>query len=39
MKLPDSIVAASAYYSKLPIFTADKEFEKLEELDVIIYEV
>lgn len=39
MKLPDAIVAASAYYSKLPIFTADKEFEKLEELDVIIYEV
>ena len=39
MKLPDAIVAASAYYSKLPIFTADKDFEKLEELDVIIYEV
>ena len=39
MKLPDAIVAASAYYSKLPIFTADKEFEKLEELDVIIFEV
>ena len=39
MKLPDAIVAASAYYSKLPIFTADKEFEKLDELDVIIYEV
>lgn len=39
LKLPDAIVAASAYYSKLPIFTADKEFKKLEELDVIIYEV
>jgi predicted nucleic acid-binding protein len=39
LKLPDAIVAASSYYSKLPIFTADKEFEKLEEIDVIIYEV
>ena len=39
LKLPDAIVAASSYYSKLPIFTADKEFKKLEELDVIIYEV
>jgi predicted nucleic acid-binding protein len=39
LKLPDAIIAASSYYSKLPIFTADKEFEKLEEIDVIIFEV
>ncbi len=39
LKLPDAIVAASSYYSKLPIFTADKEFEKLDEIDVIIYEI
>ena len=39
LKLPDAIVAASAYYAKLPIFTADAEFKKLEELNVIIYEV
>ena len=39
LKLPDAIVAASAYYSKLPIFTADKEFGKLKEIDVIIYEI
>ena len=39
LKLPDAIVAASAYYAKLPIFTADKSFEKLEELDVILYQV
>ena len=28
MKLPDAIVAASAYYSKLPIFTADMNCRK-----------
>ena len=39
LKLPDAIVAASSYYSKLPIFTADKEFEKLDEIDVIIYAI
>ena len=39
LKLPDAIVAASAHYSKLPLFTADKDFEKVEELDVIIFEM
>ena len=39
LKLPDAIVAASSYYSKLPIITADKGFKKLKEIDVIIYEV
>jgi predicted nucleic acid-binding protein len=39
LKLPDAIVAASAHYSKLPLFTADKQFEKVEELDVVIFEM
>ena len=37
LKLPDAIVAASSYYSKLPLLTADKAFGKIEELDVIVY--
>jgi predicted nucleic acid-binding protein len=37
--LPDAIVAASAYYSKLALFTADKGFEKIDELDVVIFEM
>ncbi|WP_109830628.1 type II toxin-antitoxin system VapC family toxin [Reichenbachiella versicolor] len=37
LKLPDAIVAASSYYSKLPLLTADKAFGKIEELDVVIY--
>ncbi|MEQ8583387.1 MAG: type II toxin-antitoxin system VapC family toxin [Marinoscillum sp.] len=39
LKLPDAIVAASAFYSKLPLFTADKAFDRIQELDVIIYAV
>jgi predicted nucleic acid-binding protein len=39
LKLPDSIIAASAYVSKLPLLTADKQFKSLEELDIIIYEI
>ncbi|WP_456461783.1 type II toxin-antitoxin system VapC family toxin [Reichenbachiella sp.] len=37
LKLPDAIVAASSFYSKLPLLTADKAFDKIEELDVVIY--
>uniref|UniRef100_UPI00404988B6 type II toxin-antitoxin system VapC family toxin n=1 Tax=Fulvivirga sp. TaxID=1931237 RepID=UPI00404988B6 len=37
LKLPDAIVAATSFYSKLPLLTADKSFGKIEELDVIIY--
>lgn len=39
LKLPDSIIAASAYINKLPLLTADKQFKSLEELDIIIYEI
>ncbi|MGK7391085.1 MAG: type II toxin-antitoxin system VapC family toxin [Candidatus Cyclobacteriaceae bacterium M2_1C_046] len=38
LKLPDSIIAASAYFYKLPLITADKEFQKLEEMNIILYE-
>ncbi len=39
LKLPDSIIAATAFYSKLPFLTADKQFRTIEELDIIIYEI
>ncbi|WP_317195124.1 type II toxin-antitoxin system VapC family toxin [Algoriphagus oliviformis] len=38
IKLPDSIIAASAYTSKAPLLTGDKEFRKIEELNLLIYE-
>ena len=39
LKLTDAIVDEEALYYKMQSFRADKEFEKLEELYVIIYEV
>ncbi|GAA0879829.1 hypothetical protein GCM10009119_27980 [Algoriphagus jejuensis] len=38
IKLPDSIIAASAYFTKIPLLTSDKEFRKIEELNLLIYE-
>ena len=38
LKLPDSIVMASAIYHELPLVTSDKDFSKVEELRVIYYE-
>jgi predicted nucleic acid-binding protein len=36
IKLPDAIIAASAITMGLPIITADKQFEKISGLSVII---
>lgn len=36
IKLPDAIIAASSLSKKLPLFTADKGFGKIEELDAIV---
>ena len=38
IKLPDSIIAASALNFNLPLFSADKDFEKIEDLNFLIYE-
>ncbi len=39
LKLPDSIIAASAYYSGLPLFTADKGFSKIDDINILLYEL
>lgn len=39
LKLPDSIIAATAFYLQLPLMTADKQFRKIEELDIIFYDI
>ncbi len=36
-KLPDSIIAATAIYLDLPLLTADKDFSKIETLDLVLY--
>lgn len=38
VKLPDSIIAGTALYFKMPLISADKGFEKIEELNFLSYE-
>ncbi len=38
IKLPDSIIAATALYLDLPLITADKGFSRIEELNLMMYE-
>ena len=38
LKLPDSIISAMSLYLDLPLITADADFKKIEELDLIFYE-
>jgi predicted nucleic acid-binding protein len=37
IKLPDSIIAASADYLNIPLLTADVEFNKLQSLNILQY--
>ena len=37
LKLPDSIIAASAINKNIPIVSADKAFGKISDLEVIAY--
>lgn len=39
LKLPDAIIAATAYYMNLPIMTADKDLNKINELNILHYEL
>ena len=39
LKLPDSIIAASALSKNLPFVTADKKFGKVSNLDLVLYEI
>ncbi len=36
IKLPDALVAASAYHARLPLLTADKGFAALPDLDLVL---
>lgn len=38
MKLPDSIIAATAISLKLPIITSDKQFKNVKQLNLVYYE-
>jgi len=38
IKIPDSIVIASANFMNIPVITSDKQFSKVNGLKVLIYE-
>lgn len=38
VKLPDCIVAATAMHMDIPLITSDKGFNKIEELNLMLYE-
>jgi predicted nucleic acid-binding protein len=38
LKIPDTIIAASALALSLPIITADKSFKKIADLDLILHD-
>jgi len=38
IKLPDAIIIATAIYLDLPLITADQDFKKVEELNLVFYE-
>ena len=39
LKLPDAIIAATAQYLSMPILTADQDFKRIKEIDVLLYEM
>jgi predicted nucleic acid-binding protein len=39
IKLPDAIIAATAIYLNIPLLSADKGFEKIEDLQFLKYEI
>jgi len=38
LKLPDSIIAATSIYLDIPLISADADFKKIDELNLIFYE-
>jgi len=39
LKLPDTIIAATAIYLGLPLLTADKAFKKIKDLELILLDI
>ena len=38
LKLPDAIIAATALFLKIPLFTKDHHFRKITQLDLVLLE-
>jgi predicted nucleic acid-binding protein len=38
LRLPDAIIAASAVVARMPLFSADRGMERVEHLELLLYE-
>ena len=38
-KTPDAIVAATCLFLQIPLITSDKDFEKIDNLDLFLYKI
>ncbi len=38
LKIPDAIIASTAFVNKIPLITSDRDFEKIKEIDLIFIE-
>ncbi|WP_406612067.1 PIN domain-containing protein [Neolewinella lacunae] len=39
LKLPDAIIAATSIYMNLPLISADKDFERIQDIQFVRYEI
>lgn len=39
LKLPDAVIAATSFNLQLPLITADKQFKRVDKLNVIFYQI
>lgn len=39
LKIPDAIIGATSFYLKIPLVTADKQFKRVENIDLIFYDI
>ena len=39
VKLPDAIIAATAHYLNIPLLTADKDFNAIDRIDIVLVDL
>ena len=39
MKLPDAIIAGTAQFLNIPLLTSDKDFNKIEQLNLQMFDI
>jgi hypothetical protein len=39
LKIPDTIIAATSDYLKIPLISADKQFKKIKDINLIFYQI